>query len=83
MKKLFLQMSLKKSNLCIFFIKSGKIYTWQNFFTQAPPVVPVTNMRYDLWVCKFEIWYQTPMLNIEAEIEKRVYKQPIEYISTR
>ena len=29
-----------------FFTQSGKIYTWQRFFTQAPPVVPVTNMRY-------------------------------------
>ena len=58
----------------VFFTQSGKIYTWQNFFTQAPPVVSVTNMRYDLWVCKFEIWYQTPMLNIEAEIEKRVFE---------
>ena len=24
-----------------------KNYTWQKKFTQAPPVVPVTNMRYD------------------------------------
>ena len=29
-----------------FFTQSGKIYTWQKIFTQAPPVVPVTNMRY-------------------------------------
>ena len=41
-----LKMSLKKSNICIFFTQSGKIYTWQKIFTQAPPVVPVTNMRY-------------------------------------
>ena len=25
---------------------SWKFYTWQKKFTQAPPVVPVTNMRY-------------------------------------
>ena len=29
-----------------FLTQSGKIYTWQEIFTQAPPVVPVTNMRY-------------------------------------
>ena len=27
-------------------VQYGKIYTRQNVFTQAPPVVPVTNMRY-------------------------------------
>ena len=30
----------------IFCIHSGKIYTGQQKFTQAPPVLPVTNMRY-------------------------------------
>ena len=30
----------------MFCIQSGKFYTEQNLFTQAPPVVPVTNMRY-------------------------------------
>ena len=39
-------MSLKTSNICIFFTQSRKIYTWQKTFTQAPPVVPVTYMRY-------------------------------------
>ena len=34
------------SKLPIFCVKSVKIYTRQFFFTQAPPVVPVTNMRY-------------------------------------
>ena len=29
-------------------VQFGKIYTGQNFFTRAPPVVPVTNMRYAL-----------------------------------
>ena len=30
----------------IFRVKSVKIYTGQKKFTQAPPVAPVTNMRY-------------------------------------
>ena len=30
-----------------FHVQSRKFYTWQKKFTQAPPVVPVTNMRYD------------------------------------
>ena len=30
-----LKMSLKKSYICIFFTHSGKIYTWQKFFTQT------------------------------------------------
>ena len=30
-----LKMSLKKSNICIFFTQSGKIYTWQKIFTQT------------------------------------------------
>ena len=42
-----LKISLKKSNVCSFFTQSGKIYTRKKFFTQAPPVMPVTNMRYD------------------------------------
>ena len=29
-----------------FHVQSRKFYTWQKKFTQAPPVVPVTNMRY-------------------------------------
>ena len=35
----------------IFCVHSGKIYTGQKKFTQAPPVVPVTNMRYDGTSC--------------------------------
>ena len=31
----------------IFRVKSVKIYTGQKKFTQAPPVAPVTNIRYD------------------------------------
>ena len=31
----------------IFCVKSVKIYTGQKKFTRAPPVAPVTNMRYD------------------------------------
>ena len=34
----------------IFCIHSGKIYTGQKKFTQALPVVPVTNMRYALFL---------------------------------
>ena len=34
----------KGINFCV---HSGKIYTGQTKFTQAPPVVPLTNMRYD------------------------------------
>ena len=30
-----LKMSLKKSNICIFFTQSGKVYTWQKIFTQT------------------------------------------------
>ena len=30
----------------VFCVQSGKFYTGQNCYTQAPPVVPVTNMRY-------------------------------------
>ena len=30
----------------IFRVKSVKIYTGQKKFTQAPPMAPVTNMRY-------------------------------------
>ena len=36
----------KSVKYAFFGIQSGKFYTGQNFFTQAPPVVPVTNMRY-------------------------------------
>ena len=51
-----LKMSLKKSNICIFFTQSGKIYTWQKIFTQAPPVVPVTNMRYAPYLLILIFW---------------------------
>ena len=34
------------SKLPIFRVKSVKIYTGQKKFTRAPPVAPVTNMRY-------------------------------------
>ena len=79
-----LKMSLKKSNICIFFTQSGKIYTWQKFFTQAPPVVPVTNMRYDILPNKFRnqisyvecgkwvLW--SPLLSINhAQFENSVH----------
>ena len=35
------------SKLPIFCVKSVKIYTGQKKLTRAPPVAPVTNMRYD------------------------------------
>ena len=36
------------SKLPIFRVKSVKIYTGQKKFTRAPPVAPVTNMRYEV-----------------------------------
>ena len=36
------------SKLPIFCVKSVKIYTGQKKFIRAPPVAPVTNMRYDI-----------------------------------
>ena len=38
------QKDVKYAVICV---QSGKFYTRQNFFTRAPPVVPVTNMRYE------------------------------------
>ena len=38
--------SPKKCKIYSFCIQSEIFYTGQIFFTQAPPVVPVTNMRY-------------------------------------
>ena len=35
----------KSAKYAVFCVQSGKFYTGQNLFTQAPPVVPVTNMR--------------------------------------
>ena len=40
------KMSLKSKIYAVFFVQSGKFYTWQNIFTRAPPMVPVTIMRY-------------------------------------
>ena len=37
----------------IFRVKSVKIYTGQKKFTRAPPVAPVTNMRYVLALLEF------------------------------
>ena len=39
-------MSLKKNIICSFCVQSGKFYTWHDIFTRAPPVVPVTIIRY-------------------------------------
>ena len=37
------QMVPKSAKYAVFCIQSGKFYTGQNIFTQAPPMVPVTN----------------------------------------
>ena len=42
------QKDVKYAVICV---QSGKFYTGQNFFTRAPPVVPVTNMRYESKCC--------------------------------
>ena len=42
------QIAPKSAKYAIFCIQSRNIYTGQNLFTQAPPVVAVTNMRYVL-----------------------------------
>ena len=39
----------KSVTYAVFRFESVSFYTGQNFFTQAPPVVPVTNMRYEEW----------------------------------
>ena len=41
------QIAPKSVKHAVFRVQSGNFYTGQFFFTQAPPVVPVTNMRYD------------------------------------
>lgn len=54
------QKDVKYAVICV---QSGKFYTGQNFFTRAPPVVPVTNMRYGqsnvipkpIWGCQARI----------------------------
>ena len=43
----------KSVKYAVFRVQSGKKLTGQMFFTQAPPVVPVTNMRY----AGMGIWY--------------------------
>ena len=43
-----LQIAPKSVKYAFFCVQSGKFCTGQNLFTQAPPVVPVTNMRYGL-----------------------------------
>ena len=49
--------------LCSFCVQSGKFYTWQNIFTRAPPVVPVTIMRYahGWWGWNEEILNRNPL----------------------
>ena len=45
------------SKLPIFRVKSAKIYTGQKKFTGAPPVAPVTNMRYGIESFSFTLLY--------------------------
>jgi len=42
------QIPQKSVQYAVLRVQSGKFYTGQNFFTRAPPVVPATNMRYDI-----------------------------------
>ena len=51
-------MSLKKSNICIFFTQSGKIYTWQKFFTQTCLwcLWQIKGMLFRLSVLQFWLW---------------------------
>ena len=49
----------KSVTYAVFRFESGNFYTGQNFFTQAPPVVPVTNMRYGKhweWYGSYQVW---------------------------
>ena len=42
--------------ICTFCVQSGKFDTCQNIFTRAPPMVPVTIIRYDWegWEAAFQ-----------------------------
>ena len=40
------QIAPKSVKYAVVSVQSGTFYTGQNFFTQALPVVPVTNIRY-------------------------------------
>ena len=57
------QIAPKSVKCAIFCVQSRNIYTGQNLFTQAPPVVPVTNMRYGymitlgVYICPFAASY--------------------------
>ena len=57
-----LKMSLKKSNTCIFFTQSGKIYTWQKIFTQTC-----------LW-CLWQIWVMALTLEESLDFPKQFQK---------
>ena len=41
------QIPPKSVKCAVLRVQSEIFYTGQNFFTRAPPVVPVTNMRYE------------------------------------
>ena len=57
------------SKLPIFRVKSVKIYTGQKKFTRAPPVAPVTNMRYaGMPKGRKSIWTTNPLF------EEKIYQ---------
>ena len=51
-----------------FCVHSGKIYTGQKKFTPAPPVVPVTNIRYDPEITYQNFTFQQKCKKISFEI---------------
>ena len=56
-------------NYVVFCVQSGKFYTWQNYFTRALPVVPVTNIRYAFFVTiRFCIDVWTNLVAITPDI---------------
>ena len=63
------QMAPRSVKYAFFCIQSGKFYTGQNLFTQARPVVPVTNMWYALIQCATYVYpaaaYATDWFNKE------------------
>ena len=54
-----------------FHVQSRKFYTWQKKFTQAPPVVPVTNMRYA--EKPFVVWYSNTNISQKLLYFCKVY----------
>ena len=68
----------------IFRVTSEKIYTGQKNFTRAPPVAPVTNIRYGSWLKqphKYSILckHALPLLFIESSIISRGQRMHYKY----